>query len=115
MNWLDAGDLLIGFAAGMWCCHHYYKPVLPVKVTIIPQTTEPSAPKGEWMAAVERLHGRLRVAAEFGDGFHFNALGARNVAMLIKTMATKLDIAVELGRADPPEKETAEAIDRLTT
>lgn len=100
MFWLDAADLIAGIVIGMWIRAHY-KPVLPVKVTILP--AEPPLPYTKWSDCVKPIIVKLNVAGHFGDGFTMNPVGCLALSKLIQDMGETLDIAVNRTLADKPE------------
>jgi hypothetical protein len=90
MWWLDAADMIAGLTIGILWTKVYYKPVLPVKVTVLPP--EPDLEElTVWRDAVKNVVIKLEVSATFGGGLVLGPKGAKDVGMMIKTMAKHLD------------------------
>lgn len=103
MWWLDAYDLIFGFTVGVWLTRNYFMPVLPIKVTKLPD--DQSKPFRKWSDMVDPIVGKLIVGGTFGNGVTFNETGSKALGGLIKDMGTRLDTAVRLSLADEPTKE----------
>lgn len=101
MWWFDAIDYSIGLFVGFCTCRQWYVPVLPVKVT---QLLPDLVPSTNWADTVRPVVGKLVVGAEFGASVTFNPVGSKALGKLIEEMATKLDIAVTLQKADLPKE-----------
>ncbi|WDI31573.1 hypothetical protein PUV54_16600 [Hyphococcus flavus] len=59
----------------------------------------------KWIDIVRPVLGKFEVAGALGLRTVWNAKGSAAVGKLIREMATKLDRAVEMGRAAPPDCE----------
>lgn len=57
----------------------------------------------KWIDIVRPVLGKFEVAGALGLQTVWNAKGSQAVGKLIREMATKLDRAVDMGRADPPD------------
>ena len=65
---------------------------------------------GPWSKMVAPLIGRFEVAAAFGKEATCNPTGSRAMADLMKTMAERLDRAVELQLAAAPDPTLARSL-----
>lgn len=102
MMWLDALDLIGGFAAGVWVTRNYFMPVVTIKVTKLPPIEEYKSVK--WAQAIEPVLGQLNVAAHLGSGVSYNAAGASAMYRLMRQMSGSLDVAVENAWAENPSR-----------
>jgi hypothetical protein len=102
MIWLDALDLLGGFAAGVWVTRNYFMPVVTIKVT--KQKPETIYQSVAWNEVVEPIISQLNVASKLADRIVYNRQGAAAMAEILKTMGKNLDDAIERSWADYPER-----------
>ena len=104
MQWLDATDLISGFFLGAWYTVHYWKPVLPIKVTKL----EPEKlPKDQpWLDALMPVIRRFEVANAIGGTATFNAKGGLAIAKLMREIARRMDIAAQRELMGTPREET---------
>lgn len=102
MIWLDALDLLGGFAAGVWVTRHYFMPVVTIKVT--KQKPETVYQSVAWDEVVNPIIGQLSVASKFADRVVYDRQGAAAMAEILKTMGRNLDEAIEHSWADYPKR-----------
>lgn len=96
----DGADMITGLVLGILWTKMYYKPVLPVKVTVIPAVAAP--PSLQWEECVEGLVVKCSAASHFGSTLTFNPTGADALGHLLQDMAVKLDTAVANSWADGP-------------
>lgn len=104
MWWLDGYDIVGGFLFGLYWAHTYADRVpVTTKVILPPEPDELPEPPSSYIKGYEALIRKLEVAAKFGDGIRFNAVGAQAMANIMEDLCHKLDRAVKLAITSRPD------------